>query len=412
MRRGLLLLGLATGCAPPPAAPPTAAGPRPLPTAVVTVAPVTARTVPRTVSCVGTLAGFEEATLAPKVDGRVLAVLADAGDFVLPNQPLLVLDPTDYVLEVARARRALDLELARIDLTTLPADGKFDPEQVPAVRRAALSLENAKRDWERVERSTGISDRERSTAQTDFKLAEAAKRQAVSEARAALATARLRQVELRLAEQRLADATLCAPEPAGWAGWAAAVGPAGAPLRYAIAQRLVSEGEMVRSMPVTNAFKLVLAHALKLRAAVPERFAPEVRVGQVVEVGVEAYPGVAFPGKVARINPTVDPLNRTFQVEVAVPNLDGRLKPGGFARAQVRTRTEQVKTVPAEAVVTFAGVTKLFVVAGDKAKATEVRVGDREKEWLEVIGDVPVGAQVAVSGFSQLADGSPVRLRE
>jgi multidrug efflux pump subunit AcrA (membrane-fusion protein) len=403
---------LLAGCG--PAASPTAStAPKPPPTAVVTVAPVTARAVPRSVAAVGTLSGFEEATLAPKVDGRVVAVHADAGDWVLPGQPLLELDSADYRLEADRARRALELELAKIDLKTLPPPGTdLDPEQVPAVRRASLVLENAKRDWDRMEKSGSLADRERATALTDFKVAEAARRQAVSEVRAGLAAARLRQAEVELAEQRLADATLAAPVPAGWSAWAAAVGPAAVPLRYAVAQRLLSEGEMVRAMPVTNAFKLVLAHALKLRAAVPERYAPEVKVGQAVDVQVEAYPGQAFVGRVARINPTVDPLNRTFQAEVSVPNLDGRLKPGGFARAAVRTRTESVKTVPAEAVVTFAGVTKVFVVEGGKARAVEVTVGDREKDWLEVVGDLPVGASVATSGFSQLADGSPVRLRD
>jgi multidrug efflux pump subunit AcrA (membrane-fusion protein) len=410
----LLGLALLAGCGPAPTATaPTAAGPKPLPTAVVTVAAVQGRTAARAVAAVGTLAGYEEATLAPKVDGRVLAVHADAGDLVYPGQPLLELDTADYRLEVDRARRALDLELAKADLTAMPPEGTpFDPDRVPAVRRATLTLENAKREAERIERTGGVSDRERQAALTEYKVAEAARRQAVSEVKAVIAAARLRQVELEQAQQRLADATLAAPVPAGWAAWAAAVGPAGAPLRYAVAQRLLSEGEMVRAMPVTNAFKLVIAHALKLKAAVPERFGPEVRVGQAVDVTVEAYPGAAFAGRVARVNPTVDPLNRTFQVEVAVPNLDGRLKPGGFARAAVKTRTEAIKTVPAEAVVTFAGVTKVFVVEGDTARAVEVRVGDREKEWLEVVGDLPVGASVATSGFSQLADGSPVRLRD
>ncbi len=413
LRRPLAwVLVAVVGCAPPPAAP-TSSAPKPLPTAVVTVAPVTARTVPRSVAAVGTLSGFEETTLAPKVDGRVLTIHADAGDWVLPGQPLLELDAADYRLDAERARRALDLELAKIDLTALPPAGTaFDPERVPAVRRASLVVENAKRDWDRVEKMGSLSDRERANTLTDFKIAEAARRQAASEVRAALAAARLRQVEVEQAEQRLADATLTAPVPAGWHAWAAAVGPAAVPLRYAVAQRLLSEGEMVRAMPVTNAFKLVLAHALKLKAAVPERYALEVKVGQAVDVRVEAYPGTTFVGRVARLNPTVDPLNRTFQAEVSVPNLDGRLKPGGFARAQVRTRTEQVKTVPAEAVVTFAGVTKVFVVEQGEARAVEVTVGDREKNWLEVVGDLPVGASVATSGFSQLADGSPVRLRE
>lgn len=411
----LLLVLMAAGCSPPPeATSPTASSPRPLLTAVVTVAPVATRTVPRAVVAVGTLAGYEDATLAPKVDGRVIAVHADTGDLVLPGQSLLNLDPTDYRLEVARAKRALDLELAKADLTEMPPEGTpFDPERVPSVRRTTLLKENAKRDWDRVEKfGTAVTDQEKATALTNFKVAEATHRHAVSEVRAVIAAARLRKTELDQAEQRLIDSTLSAPVPPGWAAWAAAVGPAASPLRYAVAQRMLSEGEMVRAMPVTNAFRVVLAHALKLRVAVPERYTPEVKIGQTVDVTVEAYPGRVFTGRVARVNPTVDPLNRTFQAEVSVPNLDGRLKPGGFARAAIQTRTDTIKTVPPEAVVQFAGVSKVFLIASDTAKAVEVAVGVREKDWLEVIGDVSVGSRVATSGFSQLADGSPIRLRD
>ena len=217
LRRPLAVLLVAlAGCGPAPTAP-TSSAPKPLPTAVVTVAPVTARTVARSVAAVGTLSGFEEATLAPKVDGRVLAVHADAGDWVLPGQPLLDLDPTDFRLDVDRARRALALELSKADLTAMPPESTpFDPERVPSVRRATLLLENAKRDSDRVEKMGSTSDRERATALTDFKVAEATRRQAVSEVRAVIAAARLRQVELEQAEQRLADATLSAPVPAGW----------------------------------------------------------------------------------------------------------------------------------------------------------------------------------------------------
>ncbi|MFO0847075.1 MAG: efflux RND transporter periplasmic adaptor subunit [Gemmataceae bacterium] len=402
---------LAAGCYP---AAPTAAttAPKELPTATVTVAPVTARSVQRTVAAVGTLNGYEEVTVAPKVDGRVVSLHADVGDFVIPGQVLLDLDPTDYKHEVARARRGLELELAKAALTRMPADGQFDIEAVPMVRRAALSLDQAKREWDRVEKLPGLSDKERTTALTEFQVADATKKHTLSEVRTVMATARLRQAELDTAEQKLADTKLTCPEPAGWAAWAAAVGPGFAPLRYAVAQRLVSEGEMVRSQPVTNAYKLVIAHALKLRAAVPERFAGEVKVGQTVEVRVDAYPGAVFAGRVARVNPTVDPVNRTFQVEVAVPNLDGKLKAGGFARAAVRTHAETIKTVPPDALVTFAGVTKVFVVADGHAKAVEVRTGGREKDYVEVLGDLPAGASVATSGFSLLVDGSPVKLRD
>ena len=52
----------------------------------------------------------------------------------------------------------------------------------------------------------------------------------------------------------------------------------------------------------------------------------------------------------------------------------------------------------------------VFVVAGDRAKAVEVGLGAREKEWLEVTG-LPAGTKVITSGQSQLVDGSLIRVR-
>lgn len=60
--------------------------------------------------------------------------------------------------------------------------------------------------------------------------------------------------------------------------------------------------------------------------------------------------------------------------------------------------------------MSFAGVNKVFVVDGDKAKSVEVTVGTRDKEWLEVTG-LPAGAKVITSGQSQLVDGSLIRVR-
>ena len=170
---------------------------------------------------------------------------------------------------------------------------------------------------------------------------------------------------------------------------------------------------MVRAMPEKNVFRLVVCHTLKLRAAVPEQHAREVQTGQSVAVRVKAseHP---VRGVVARVAPTVDSLNRTFQVEIDVPNLDPRnpLKAGFFARGEIETRTDtDVRTVPPAAVVTFAGVTKVFVTDGDKAKSVDVRVGRRDRDWVEVAGALPPGAKVITSGLTQLVDGSTIRVR-
>lgn len=403
-RSSLLLIVLLAGCGPKSSLQ-TTAEPQ---SVVVTVAPVTPRTLTRTVVAVGTLNGYEEVVLAPKVDGRVIAIRADIGDVVAPGATLLELDATDYELAVVEAKQALAAELAKLGLTEIPS-GDFNVEAVPAVRRAVVSLEEAARRYKQktdLFKQSAISKDEYEITESELRLAEATKTQTITESRAILALARLRKATLDLAEQRLRDCKLIVPTPSGTTS-------SPTTMRYAVAERMLTEGSMVRSMPVTNAFKLVLSHALKLRVNVPERYSAEVKVGQSADVHADAVPGKKFTGKITRVNPSIDTTNRTFQVEIEVPNSDGTLKTGGFARAEIHTRTEDnVLTVPPEAVQFFAGVNKVFIVQADKVQAVEVQIGTREKTWIEIRGNVPASAQVVTSGQSQLVDGSKIQIRE
>jgi len=63
-----------------------------------------------------------------------------------------------------------------------------------------------------------------------------------------------------------------------------------------------------------------------------------IRYGQEVEFETEAYPGERFTGRISFISPVLDEKTRTVKVRVNVPNADGRLRPGMFARAAVRAR--------------------------------------------------------------------------
>ena len=63
-----------------------------------------------------------------------------------------------------------------------------------------------------------------------------------------------------------------------------------------------------------------------------------IRYGQTVEFTTVAYPGEFFEGTISFIDPVLDPATRTVKVRVNVPNPDGKLKPGMFVRASVRSR--------------------------------------------------------------------------
>jgi RND family efflux transporter MFP subunit len=375
----------------------------------VTVAAVIGQPLDRTVSVIGTLYGFEEITVTPKVEGKVVALHCDVGDRVAPGALLLEIDPTDYQLAVREAERALEAELAQLGLTELPGPD-FDIEQLPAIESARLVRDNAARRFQREKelfaRNAGVLEHYEQ-AETDLKVAETQLRQARLNAQAILAAVRHRQAVLDVARQRLSDTRVYAP---GVDGNPQTTAP---PFSWVVTQRLLSVGEMVRSFPSTPAFVLMRDDVLKLRVWVPERYLAQVKTGADVVVTSDAYPDDSFPAKVVRIYPTVDPKNRSFEVEAHVANPAYRLRPGGFAKAQVIvSRSEQATIIPLAAVVQAAGVTKVFVVDNDKARQVPIRLGVQGAGWVEALGDLRPGDLVVTSGQSRLVDGSTVRVRQ
>jgi multidrug efflux pump subunit AcrA (membrane-fusion protein) len=396
----------------------------------VTVARVTERPLERKVATVGTLYGVAEVTVTPKIEGVVTKVLHDVGDEVEQGEVLMEIEDTYYRLGVQEAERALDLELARLGLKNLPA-ADWTVDRVPMVVRARSDLNEAERRLNRAKSlyaSKVLSQEEMDRAQRDHEVALATYDQAKLEAQSALAAARLRQASLQTARQKLDDTKVRAPvlSPEQVESVRSLVAqlvpvPDKVNPKFFVAQRLVAEGEMIRGFPSTAAYRLVIDQALKLICSVPERYAGAIQVGQKAILQVEAYPQDVFEGRVSRINPVVDRASRALWLEVLVPNLDRRLKAGGFANVSIIT-SQQAKalTVPEEALVRLAGVTKVFVVRDGKAEAVEVQTGVRLslpagktiENWVEVVGALSAGDVVVTTGQTRLVAGSPVRIRD
>lgn len=184
------------------------------------------------------------------------------------------------------------------------------------------------------------------------------------------------------------------------------------PLTGSVAKRLVSAGEYVR--PGTPLFSLVAEDPLKLRGDVPERFADELKIDETVRVRVDAFPGETFEGRLTRISPTSNRESRSIAVEASLDNHDRRLKPGFFANAAIVTRTDdEAVMVPQEALITFAGVTKLFVIADNIAHERKVEPGPRTAEGLiEIVDGLHSDEVVATSGLTKLQNGALVTIKK
>ena len=184
------------------------------------------------------------------------------------------------------------------------------------------------------------------------------------------------------------------------------------PLTGSVVKRLVSVGEYVR--PGTPLFDLVADDPLKLRGDVPERFAQEIAIGQPLQIRVDAYPDTVFDGRLVRVSPAANAENRSISVEAEVPNPARQLKAGFFASANIVTRADdQALVVPETAVISFAGVTKLFVVRDNVAYERQVRVGTRDNQGLiEIIEGLHPDELVATSGLAKLENGVAVTVRK
>ncbi|MHB1556589.1 MAG: efflux RND transporter periplasmic adaptor subunit [Isosphaeraceae bacterium] len=395
----------------------------------VTVAPLEHRTIERTVDVIGSLRGWEQVTVGSKRAGRVIKVHHDMGDHVAPGEPLVELDPIDAQLERDEADSRYLSALVKLGITRKQAEdsvrtygigenllnSRTTDEAIarsPAVVEKRVAREKAQQNLARqrtlTQRGAGTAQ-ELENAENDYRGASAAHDNAVVTARTIIADAYAARVALRKAEQSLNDLTIRAPQPRNLPPSASG----SAPLTYGVTKRDVSEGQILKEGEAVA--ELVIEDPLRLWTQVPEINADSVHVGQDVRVTTRAHPDMTFDGRVARISPSVAPTSRTFQVETIVPNKRGLLRPGGLARASIIIDSHaQAVVVPAEALVRYAGVNKIFLVEVGKAKAVSgLQTGVEGVGWIEIVdAKLPESANVVTTGQTHLADGTPVVVRK
>ena len=387
----MLLLALAAGPACSGASRTEAMG-RPEQARAVQIEPVRRDDLHRPIEIVGTLAAADEATVSSEAAGKVVRILADLGDHVGAGQVMVELDREKLQYRVDGQRAALNRALAKFGATQ-PGDRLPPIEQTPDVKRAATQLAQSELAWTRagqLAESKLISQEQLEAAQAKYSTDKAAYDSALQNAKDLRADIDASQAAVQLAERELADASIKAP----FDGY--------------IQKRFVSQGQFVQMQ--TPVVSLVKVDPLKLIAEVPEHMAPWVKIGGQVLLSVDAYPDRKIEGIVSRISPAVNQQTRAFPLEAVVPNRDGLLKPGTFARAHLNSeRLDQILTVPYAAVQNRYGVNHLFIVKGDRVSSVEVKLGDRLGERVEIIDGISAGMPIVISDVDHLADGTKVQ---
>jgi RND family efflux transporter MFP subunit len=327
----------------------------------------------------GTLDAYDRATVGTKVAGRLQWMAVDLGSRVTRGQLIARVDPTDYNIRLQQAEAALAQARVRLGLPPQGPSDSVDPSDTPPVREARAVLEEARASRERYASLLAgglVSKADFDQVQAQARVAESRYQDSLEEIRNRQAIATQRRAEVAFARQQLSDSGV----------YAAFDG--------VVQQRIASLGEFLAAgAPIVEIVKI---DPLRFRAEVPERDAANIRIGQTVQLVVDGASG-EYTGRVTRLSPTITERTRVLQMEADIRN-DGALRAGSFARATIVTdTTASTLAVPKEAVTTFAGIEKVFVVDEGKTKEKVITTGRRTGAWVEVLNGVKAGDEVVLN---------------
>jgi len=364
-----------------PQAPPSAVA--------VSAVAATEQPIARFIRATGTLMAEEQADVAAETAGRVVATPVERGTRVERGAELIrLLDTeTDALAKEAEANAA-QIE-ARLGIA---GSAPFDVNAVPEVQSAKASFELAQSEFQRIsslldQRVVSQSEFEQRRTQLDAarQQYESAKNGAAQQYQS-LQAARAR---VTLARKAHADTVVRAP------------------FTGIVAERIASTGDYVNKG--TKVAVVVRVDPMRVRLTIPEQFVSAIAVGQAVTFDVDAYAGRLFEGRVRYISPALEANQRALTVEAVVANPAADLKPGLFATARLeeKNRTPGI-LVPAAAVQTASGTSRVYVVAGDRVEERIVTIGQTVDGLVEITSGLKAGERVATKNVAQLADGIKV----
>lgn len=304
--------------------------------------------------------------VAPVRIGRVDAIYSTTATLSAEEEATIVAKSRGIVMEI-RAEEGDQVEkhqiLATIDTERLTLE----------LQRSRVNLENLKRSFDRSQRlfeSNMVSSDRHEQAKSAYDTAKA---------------------DFELRDLQLREATIRAP----FAG--------------TITARHVKAGNTLN--PGDAAFDIKRFRTLEAVLNVPERQLAHLDTGQDARVRIDALPEMRFTGHVKRISPVVDAGSGTFRVTVEVANDDRTLKPGMFARIEIRYDShEEALLIRKDAVVTRNDQPAVFVVRDGVAHRQQVVIGYSSEDSVEILDGLAHGDRVVTTGQNSLKDETRVRV--
>jgi RND family efflux transporter MFP subunit len=189
-----------------------------------------------------------------------------------------------------------------------------------------------------------------------------------------------------------------------------------APFAGKIAARNIDVGTLVAAgtgNSGTPLFSLVQSDVLRVYVFAPQENAPSIHEGLAAKIVLQEYPGQEFDGKVTRTAGALDPQSRTMQVEVQVPNQQGKLYAGMYGQVKFLLPDDNAPiVVPADAFVFRAqGPQVVTVTNDDHIHWQKISVGRDFGTQLEVLDGLKENTEVVMNPTDDLREGIKVQVK-
>ena len=320
-----------------------------------------------------TIQALEETPILPRANGYVKTWSVDIGDKVTDGQVLAEIETPELDQELAQAQS----QLAQANAAVVQAKASADLAHTTVDRTQKLLAGGV------------TSQQDFDTKQGEAQVGDANLHAAQANSAAAAANV-----------QRLKDLKAFSKITAPFAG--------------TITERNIQRGALVTAGQGAPLFKVAILDPMRIIVNVPQDVAPGVASNVAADVTVREFPGVKFPGKVARSARALDPATRTMTTEVRVPNSDGKLIAGMYAEVALTLPSpHQVLEIPATALYTDAKGQRVATVDADgKVHFSPVLLERDTGATVLIASGLDPAAKVVKLANVSLVEGAPVEAEE
>lgn len=322
----------------------------------VTIATTQRIDKPNVLQLTGSVEGLTSTIISSHINGRVSEVLVEDGQLVAKGQTLVKLEAIEQENDVIIAQNTVDQNMAK--------------------------YENEKSDYHRYEtlwRQGACSRQQMDSARTRLLAVQAD----LAAARATLGTA----------YKKLSDTQIISP------------------VTGVVANKELNPGQIIE--PSSRLMTIEQIDAVHVVIQLEQRFISALKIGDMLEITVDAYPGKAFIGAINVMSPVANSENRMFRIKAKVDNSQQLLKPGMFVQARLKLgEPVNVLAVPQQSVLGQKGQQYIYTLEKDRAKRVRVETGELIGENIEIKTALSERLPVVMDNLDKIKEGDRLLTEE